>query len=137
MGLSARRTLGLQGPGLVTINQQVVSGEIKEDPILHGYEEHYNLVGCWRSPRFGILSRSKALLLPEQPDLPERIPRTLSRYLKLQEAINVVPVRAIPPFEFKKYSYARRTYDKAFWPVANTNAISSKNRLQRRSRMDQ
>jgi hypothetical protein len=129
MGLSARRTRGLQGSGLATINQQIVAGEIKDDPILHGYEEHYNLVGCWRSPRFGVLSRSKAVLSPEQPHLLKTIPRTLSRYLKLQEAMNIVPVRAIPPFDFKKYSYARRTYDNEFWPVANTNAISSKKSL--------
>ena len=41
MGLSGRRTLGLQETGLATIHKQYRNEEITHDPVLYGYDEHY------------------------------------------------------------------------------------------------
>ena len=128
LSLSGRRTLGLQGSGLTTINEQFVEGQIS-DPILHGYEEHYRLVGCWRSRKFGVLSRSNGASSEEQLELRKNRPLTLSRYLKLQEPKETEPIIAIPSFDFSKYNYSRRTKDKKCWPASNVNAISSKKNL--------
>ena len=121
MGLSGRRTLGLQETGLATIHKQYKNEEITHDPVLYSYDEHYDRFGVWRGKGFGIISKTKPILSQEERVALEKKPRTLSHYFELLKVGEADKIREVPPFDLKKYSFVRRTKDKEHWPVANTN----------------
>jgi hypothetical protein len=125
---SARRTGSLQQTGMATIDQKVKGGEM-EEPTVYGDEHHYIHVGCWTSPGLGILSRLQPSSNSE--DTPGEIatPRTLSELLTVKQPTIPNPVLAIPHFEFLKYVYLKRLFDKSLWPSPNTCAISSRKTL--------
>ena len=125
---SARRTGQLQAAGLVSLHTQFLEKEVTNDPIIHGYEEHYNIMGVWSSSGFG--TRSRLATVEGLSELPFSRVRTLSRFLRLPEApVLEMPLLPVPPFEFKKYCFSRRTKDKSYWPASNTNAICSRKSL--------
>jgi hypothetical protein len=126
MAVSGRRTLALQGIGLASIKAKINDLDM-EDPHLFGYSEDYTRVGCWRSPGLGVLSR------PNTGTDANITRRTLSQIMQIPEPSEeeeaLFTARVIPPFDFKRYQYVRRTFDRLYWPSPNTNAISSRKSL--------
>jgi hypothetical protein len=129
---SGRKTKRLKNKCLVDLHRKLVPHSKDGPRVYDGEPHHYNGFGCWSHDGFIVTkSGTDAAGSPsgDVAHLPDK-PKLLSSVVEANESCaHQGPLAPPLPFDFTKYTYAKRTSNKSHWPLPNTKSISSKKSL--------